>query len=104
MVSIPSGEDVPRGPQARKFIGQGAKLGLNAIASDQEPDQKRVAVAPGRTRVVDQLHRRWRYGRVVLGGLRAIEHAVVAHHLEYAEVLGRRIGKELPAKGDASVG
>jgi len=100
------------GPQARQLIGQGANLCRNAIASSQEPYCKRVAGAPGRTaRRSSATWRgprwtlgRWQYGRIVLGGLRAIEHAVVAHHLKYAEVLGRRIGKELPAKADASVG
>src|SRR5258706_10497510 len=48
------------------------------------------------------MHRRL-YGRVVLRCLSAIEHSVVAHHLKYTEVLGRRIGKKLPPKSDAGV-
>ncbi len=41
--------------------------------------------------------------RVVLRCLCAIEHAVVPQYLEHAEVFGRRIGKKLPAEGNAVV-
>src|SRR3954462_4887650 len=46
---------------------------------------------------------RSRYGWVVLRRLSAIEHAVVAHHFEYTKVLGRRISKEFPPKGNACI-
>src|SRR3954470_15424640 len=47
--------------------------------------------------------RRPLYWRVVLRRLAAVEHAVVAHHLKYPEVLGGRIGEKFLTKGNTGI-